>query len=134
MKERKSSIKATNLYFTEYYSLYGRDRQGMPTAYVSVSILFVHSDQNQCAGFSVGSSNQNSPTCSFPLKTYNRQLFVGFLASGGSWYLRTTPVTSGVPAFAALSEDTLTVLLSAARRPEFLKLGLGGDFARSGER
>lgn len=74
----------------------------------------------------------DSPTCSFPLKTYNLQFFVGFLASGGSWYLSTTPVTSGVPALDACSAVTLTVLLSAARRPEFAKLGLGGDFARSG--
>lgn len=73
-----------------------------------------------------------SPTCSFPLKTYNLQFFVGFLASGGSWYLSTTPVTSGVPALDACSEVTRTVLLSAARSPEFAKLGFGGDFARSG--
>jgi hypothetical protein len=30
---------------------------------------------------------QDVPICSVPLKTYNLQFFVGFLASGGSLYL-----------------------------------------------
>lgn len=50
----------------------------------------------------------DSPTWSLPLKTYMRQLLTGFLASGGSLYLRTTP---------------WKVLVSAASAPEGAKLG-----------
>lgn len=37
----------------------------------------------------------DSPTCSGPLNTYSLQFLVGFLASGGSLYFKTTPVTAG---------------------------------------
>lgn len=53
-------------------------------------------------------------TCSFPLKTYNLQPLFGFLASGGSLYFNTTP---------------LKVLVSAARAPEFAKLGFDASIA-----
>lgn len=58
----------------------------------------------------------DSPTCSFPLKTYKRQPFVGFRASGGSLYLSTTP---------------LNVFVSAASLPELAKFGPAGGSALS---
>jgi hypothetical protein len=48
------------------------------------------------------------------LKTYNLQPLFGFLASGGSLYFNTTP---------------LKVLVSAARAPEFPKLGFEASIA-----
>lgn len=54
------------------------------------------------------------PTCSFPLNTYNLHPSNGFLASGGSWYFKTTFLPSPV----------LTVLVAAANSPEFPKFGL----------
>lgn len=51
----------------------------------------------------------NSPTSSFPLKTYNRHCFDGFRASGGSLYFKTTP---------------LYVFVSVASKPLRPKLGL----------
>ena len=75
----------------------------------------------------------NLPTCSLPLKTYNLKFWVGFLASGGSLYFSNTPLTSAFPAAAALAGSTLTVLVSAARRPEGAKFGLGGSFLGGGE-
>src|ERR1700733_6063795 len=56
---------------------------------------------------------KNSPTCSLPLNTYNLQPKNGFLASGGSLYLRTVLVPS----------TAFTVLVAAARRPEGAKFG-----------
>jgi hypothetical protein len=49
-----------------------------------------------------------------PLKTYNLQPLLGFLASGGSLYFNTTP---------------LKVFVSAANAPEFPKLGLAASIA-----
>ena len=54
------------------------------------------------------------PICSVPLKTYNRQFFNGFLASGGSLYLIWTP---------------LTRFVSLASNPEFPKFGFSGSLA-----
>jgi len=54
-----------------------------------------------------------SPTCSVSLNTYNLHPRMGFLASGGSLYLRTVLVPS----------TALTVLVSAAKRPDGAKLG-----------
>lgn len=54
-----------------------------------------------------------SPTCSFPLNTYNLHPSKGFLASGGSWYFNTTFLPSPV----------FTVLVAAASNPELPKFG-----------
>ena len=53
------------------------------------------------------------PTCSFPLNTYNLHPSNGFLASGGSWYFKTTFLPSSV----------LTVFVAAANSPELPKFG-----------
>jgi hypothetical protein len=68
----------------------------------------------------------HAPTSFESLKTYNLQAKTGFRASGGSLYFST----------AVLPSDAFTVFVSAASKPEGLKVGFvllpGGLF--SGER
>jgi hypothetical protein len=106
-------------------------QRGMLIVGKSVSVLARSSHQRGMR--SILSHPGSLPTCSFPLNTYNLKFWVGFLASGGSLYFSNTPVTSAFPAAAALAGSTLTVLVSAAKRPEGAKLGLGGSRFGGGE-
>ena len=66
------------------------------------------------ASFDMGGRTKlpDSPSCSVPLKTYSLQFLSGFLASGGSLYFSSTP---------------LTVLVSFANKPEDPKFGFSGS-------
>lgn len=68
----------------------------------------------QCLGVG-GLHRVYAPVCSVPLNTYNLQPSIGFLASGGSLYLRTVLF---------FPSTLFTVFVSAANNPEGLKLGL----------
>lgn len=78
---------------------------------INVNQIYFHNSQNFMMIIRM-KKVEHLPICSVPLNTYNLQFLVGFLASAGSLYLTTTP---------------LTVLVSLARRPELLKFGFSGS-------